>query len=134
MEYKFSPEFKIENASKIFKTVKIRCVICFILLLTLIWSGIEAVKKYWSQPLTTEIMCENDYKVIFPMITFCPLTWNFFQSFTTDLMNDQNFKMDHFLYSLYTERKHVIDSAHFYTGSKYMELEHLNGQLVHISI
>ena len=43
-------------------------------------------------------------------------------------------KFDHFLYSLYTERKHVIDSAHFYTGSKYMELEHLNGQLIHISI
>ncbi len=88
------------------------------------------------QPLTTEIKCENlvsGYKVTFPMITFCPLSWTFFESFKSHLKNDQNFKIDHFMNNLVTEGKLVIDLARFYTGSKFIDLENLDGQLVLIS-
>ena len=120
---------------KCIKKVRVRYLICFILLLPLLWLGFQAVQEYWSQPLTTEIVYENlvnDYKVTFPLITFCPLSWNFFQSLTTELKKNHEFKLDHFMDDLDIERKHVIDLAQFYTGSEYIDLENLGRQLIHI--
>ena len=131
-----NPKFRIDLLLEFFKKIRIRYLIYFILLLPLIWLGFQAVQEYWSQPLTTEIIHENlvnDYKVTFPLITFCPPSWNFFQSLTADLNKEHNLKLDYFKDDLDTERKRVIDSAHFYTGSKYIDLEHLDSQLIHIS-
>ena len=50
-----------------------------------------------------------------------------------DLKKDHNLKLDYFKDDLDTERKRVIDSAHFYSGSKYINLEHRDSQLIHIS-
>ena len=65
--------FGNDSLLKCFKKVRVRYLICFILSLPLLWLGFQAVQEYWSQPLTTGIVYENlvnDYKVIFPLITF----------------------------------------------------------------
>ena len=73
----FAKEFK-ERIKKIFKT-KYAILSCLILLF--LWWASNAVVRYWSQPLSTDISYkygETEQGNQFPLITLC--NWKFFQN------------------------------------------------------
>jgi hypothetical protein len=55
------------------KAFRIKNVILFCLVLLFLWWGRDAVVRYWSQHLTTDISYEYDknLQVQFPLITLC---------------------------------------------------------------
>ena len=56
------------------KTCRVRNVIRFCLILLFLWWGSNAVVKYWSQPLSTDMSYkygETELGIQFPLITLC---------------------------------------------------------------
>ena len=130
-----------------FKHFRIRYTFLVSLLVVFGWWGIKSFKRFWSQPLTTDISYTfGDYNksgIKFPTITFCEYmtgqvnqllkdcnngAWDFFPSLINCLEKNKNFDIDTFIDNLETKRVTPIDEVKLWTGSYYIDLknkEHL---------
>ena len=97
---------------KMFKNIRVRYILVLPLVILFIWWGSNAVLRFWSQPLTTDIshkFGDTRNGIQFPLVTFCPNNFpaimnncrdkfhpNFIPSFALCLKNDPNFNVDNF--------------------------------------
>ena len=59
---------------------------------------------------------------------------NYIQSFKDSLENDENFNIDSFMENLYTDRNTLLYKTRFWHGSGYINIDNLEGKMVHIWI
>jgi hypothetical protein len=127
-------EFK-EKTKKICQ-VKYAILCCLILLF--LWWGSNALFRYWSQPLSTDISYkygETDQGIQFPLITLCnwnifvndPMikechdgSWNFISTLISCIKRNKTSHMQNF----HPEIRYIVEMVRIWTGSGYTNLEH----------
>ena len=123
---------------KMFKNIRVRYILVLPLVILFIWWGSNAVLRFWSQPLTTDIshkFGDTRNGIQFPLVTFCPNNFpaimnncrdkfhpNFIPSFALCLKNDPNFNIDNFLESLKTDITSIVEKVRLFTGSEYTDI------------
>ena len=124
------------------KLCQIKNVIIFCLVLLFLWWGCNAVLRYWSQPLSTNISYkygESDQGIQFPLITLCnwnifrndPIikechdgSWNWIRTLVSCMKINKTLKVaDH----MHPEMKNIVDMVQIWTGSEYINLHHFYG-------
>ena len=101
----------MEFQSKIKKLMRMKYLTSVLLVWMFLWWGSNAVLKYLSQPLTTDIsrrFGDNSRGIQFPLVTICQLDFesshelmkdcsagspSFLQSFIACMKKDKNFKI-----------------------------------------
>ena len=130
---------------KLKRSVRIRNLIIFCLILLLIWWGGTAILKYWSQPLTTDtsyVFGDNEKGIQFPLITICdrdiytknPLMkdcktgrYDLIGSFVSCIKKDKNFLLESFMDSLQLDIRKIVAMVKLWTGSEHIILKDLDG-------
>ena len=124
------------------KYLKYAIVFCLILLF--LWWGRNAVLRYWSQPLSTDISYnygETKPGNQFPLITLCnrkdfyqnPIikscsdgSWKFISTIVSCMKSSKTFKEADLMQSLHPEIGNIVEMVQFWTGSKYINVQHLD--------
>ena len=132
------PEFAMEFKEWIKKLCRVKNVIILCLVLLFLWWGCNAVLRYWSQPLSTNISYtygENDQGIQFPLITLCnwnifvndPIikechdgSWNFISTLISCMKRNKTFHMQNF----HPEIRSILEMVRIWTGSGYVNLDH----------
>ena len=127
---------------KIKKLCQGKYVILFSLILLNLWWGSNAVLRYWSQPLSTDISYkygENEQGIQFPLITLCNFnirnddptirdcydeSWNFLSALVSCMRRN---KSDHMPNS---HPENVVERVKFWTGSGYVNLHNSYGTVL----
>ena len=130
----FAMEFK-ERIKKIFK-IKYAIILCLILLF--LWWGSNAVVRYWSQPLSTDISYkygETKQGIQFPLITLCNWrlklkecydydgSWNFISILASCLKKNKTSQM----HNLHPEIRNIVEIVKFWTGSENVNQDQFYG-------
>ena len=126
---------------------KVRVLFWICLISTFVWWGSKSVKRYWNQPLTTNMVYsygDNDNGIQFPLMTFCDREFvkknkifqdckmdgpYFIHSFNESLRNCKTFKLSNLLNSLEIERRDIIDKTNFWDGYESTNIDHLDDQI-----
>ena len=113
-------------------------MITFCLVLLFLWWGCNAVLRYWSQPLSTNISFkygESDQGIQFPLITLCnwnifrtdPIikechdgSWNFISTLISCMKRHRTFHIQNF----HPEIRSILEMIKIWTGSEYVNLDH----------
>ena len=117
---------------KIRKLCRVKYVILFSLILLNLWWGSNAVLRYWSQPLSTDISYkygENEQGIQFPLITLCNFnlqnddesSWNFLSALVSCMRRNKSDHMQNY------HPENVVEMVQFWTGSKYVNF---NGKVL----
>ena len=111
------------------------------LILLFVWWGSNAVFRYWSQPLSTDISYkygETNQGIQFPLITLCNLdrfdnkilrecndgSWNFISILVSCMKINKTLKVaDH----MHPELKNRVETVQLWTGTEYINLQHFYG-------
>ena len=131
----------MEFKEKIKKLCQVKYVIILCLILLFLWWGSNAVLRYWSQPLSTDISYrfgETEQGVQFPLITLCSLkifihdsmfkechdgSWNFINTLVSCLKRNKTSHMQDF----HPEIRNIVEMVRLWTGSQYVNLHEYNG-------
>ena len=123
------------------KICRVKYVIIFCLILLFVWWGSNAVLRYWSQPLSTDISYkygEFEQGIQFPLITLCnanifvnnPMikdchngSWNFITTLVTCMKRNETSHMQNF----HPEIRNIVETVQLWTGSEYVNLHHFYG-------
>ena len=123
---------------RIKKLCQVKYAILFCLNLLFVWWGSNAVCKYWSQPLSTDISYkygETDQVIQFPLITLCnwniffndPMikechdgSWNFISTLISCMKRNKTFHMQNF----HPEIGNIVKMVRIWTGAGYINLDH----------
>ena len=123
------------------KICRVKYVIIFCLILLFIWWGRNAVLRYWSQPLSTDISYkygEFEQGIQFPLITLCnwniivndPMikechdgSWNFISSLISCMKRNKTSHMQNF----HPEIRNIVEMVHLWTGSESVSLNDFYG-------
>ena len=134
----------IKKTPKIFRLKNI-AVLCLISLF--LWWGSKAVIRYWYQPLTTDISYsfgDNTIGIQFPQVTFCETafflknpfmkdcgdgSWNFISEIQSCLKSGMNLTVHSLMKSLHTEISNIFEVVYIWTGSEYLNLSNMDGQV-----
>ena len=132
---------EMELKQRRMKIFRIRYLVIFCLIALFIYWGTDAVIRYWSQPLTTDIdvkFGDTSKGIQFPLITFCngnfwsenPLmkkcydgSWHFIHSFVSCMKVDPDFRIDTFMESIRIEIRDIVEKVRVWTGSEYIDLQ-----------
>ena len=116
----------------------------FCLILLFLWWGSNAVVRYWSQPLSTDISYnygEAKPGDQFPLITLCnykdffqnPIfkecgsgSWKFISMVVSCMKSNNTFKEADLMQNLHLEIGNLVEMVQFWTGSKYVNVQHLD--------
>ena len=130
----------MEFKEKTKKVCRVKNVIIFCLILLFLWCVFNAVRKYWLQPLSTEISYkygEAKLGVRFPQITLCqpniflknPIfkechdgTWDFIGAVTSCMKSNNTLKVTDLMQNLHPAIGNIVEMVRFWTGSKYISL------------
>ena len=128
----------MEFRERIKKICRVKYVILICLSLIFIWWGRNAVLRYWSQPLSTDISYkygEFQQGIQFPLMTLChsnifinnPMikdchdgSWNFITTLVTCMKRNETFHMQNF----HPEIRNIVERVQLWTGSEYVNLHH----------
>jgi hypothetical protein len=121
------------------KICRVKYVIIFCLILLFVWWGSNAVLRYWSQPLSTDISYkygETEQGIQFPLISLCNLnsvvndpmikecsdgSWNLIRTIVSCMKINKTLKIaDH----MHPEIRNIVDMVQLWTGSEYINLDH----------
>ena len=134
-------EFK-EKLKK--EAYQVKNLIVFCLTLLFLWWGSNAVIRYWSQPLSTDISYnygEAKPGNQFPLITLCnfkhfyakPIfkecgdgSWNFISTVVSCMKSNKSFKEADLMQNLHVEIGNLVEMVQFWTGTKYVNVQHLD--------
>ena len=124
------------------KICRVKYVIIFCLILLFVWWGSNAVLRYWSQPLSTDISYkygETKQGIQFPLISLCNLnsvvndpmikecddgSWNLIRTLVSCMKINKTLKIaDH----MHPEIRNIVDMVRLWTGSEYINLHHFYG-------
>ena len=137
----------MEFKERIKKVCRVKNVIIFSLILLFVWCVFNAVRKYWLQPLSTEISYkygEAKLGVRFPQITLCqpniflkdPIikechdgTWDFIGAVTSCMKSNNTLKITDLIQNLHPAIGDIVEMVRFWTGSKYISLWPLRGKV-----
>ena len=124
------------------KACRVKNLVIFCLLICFLWWGSNAVVRYWSQPLATDISYiygETKLGVQFPQITLCqkllenPIikachdgSWNFVRTLASCMKSNKSVDL---LPNLHTEIENIVEMVRFWTGSEYVSLWPLYGNV-----
>ena len=124
---------------------RVKYVIISCLILLFLWWGSNAVLRYWSQPLSTEISYkygENKQGIQFPVITLCnwnvffnnPIikechdgSWNFISTFVSCMKGNKILKVADLMLNFHPEIRSIVEMVQFWTGSEYVNLDQFYG-------
>ena len=130
----------MEFRERIKKTCRVKYVITFCLSLTFLWWGSNAVLRYWSQPLSTDISSkygETEQGIQFPLITLCdsrsvtndPIlkdchdgSWYFLSALISCMKSDKTLKVADVMQNFHPEINNIVELVLFWTGLKYVNL------------
>ena len=116
----------------------------FCLVLLFLWWGSNASIRYWNQPLSTDISYiygEAKPGNQFPLITQCnnkdfyqnPIfeecgdgSWKFISTVLSCMKSNKTFKGADLIQSLHLEIGNIVEMVRFWTGSKYVNVQHLD--------
>ena len=134
----------MEFKEKIKKICRVKFVIISCLILLFLWWGSNAVLKYWSQPVSTDISFkfgENEQGIQFPLITLCNFnrfvdnemlkecndgSWNFMSALVSCVKSNKTLIGADDIQNLHTGLENIVEMVRFWTGSKYVNLHHFN--------
>ena len=137
----FTMPNEMELKQRRMKIFHIRYLVTLCLIALFIYWGTDAMIRYWSQPLTTDIdvkFGDTDKGIQFPLITVCnsyfwsenPLmkkcydgSWHFIHSFISCMKDDTDFGIDTFMESVRIEIRDVVEKVRIWTGSEYIDLQ-----------
>ena len=125
---------------KVKKTCRVRNLIRFCLISLFLWWGINAVVKYWRQPLSTDVRYRQEEAKPgnqFPLITLCNsrdffgnpiikdcvdgLSWDFIGTVVCCMKHNNTSKEANFIQNLPLEKGDIVEMVRFWTGSKYLQ-------------
>ena len=130
----------MEFRERLNKICQVKHVIIFCLGLLFLWWGCNAVLRYWSQPMSTDVSFkygETKQGIQFPLITLCSA-----QIFIDDPMIEECYdgsRISDFISTLiscikrnktshvqifHPELRDIVEMVKFYTGSEYVNLHH----------
>jgi hypothetical protein len=134
----------MEFKEQIKKLCRVKYVIIFCLFLLFLWWGSNAVLRYWSQPLSTDISYNyGDTKrgIQFPLITLCndlntalndPMikecrdgSWSFISILISCMKIDKTYHTHNF----HPETSNIIEKVQLWTGSEYVNLHNFYGKV-----
>ena len=116
----------------------------FCLGLLFLWWGSNAVVRYWSQPLSTDISFvygEGKPGDQFPLVTLCNYneffetsiikecgdgSWKFISTVVSCMKSNKSFKEADLMQNLQPEIGNIVEKVLFWTGSKYVNVQHLD--------
>ena len=128
----------MEFKERIKKLCRVKYAILFCLILLFLWWGSNAVFRYWSQPLSTDISYkygETDQGIQFPLITLCNVniffhnpiikechdgSWNFISTLISCMKRNKTSQMQNF----HPKIRNIVERVQFWTGSEYENLHH----------
>ena len=140
----------MEFKEKIKKACRGKNLILFCLVLLFLWWGSNAVVRYWSQHLTTDISYKSIHSlhngdtnpgVQLPLITIChslgfykdPIikecddgSWDFVNIVTFCMKRNKNSKEANLMQNLHSEIGNIVEMVQFWTGSMYVNLRHFD--------
>ena len=130
----------MEFKEKIKKLCQVKYVIISCLILLFLWWGSNAVLRYWSQPLSTDISYrfgETEQGVQFPLITLCSHkifihdsmfkgchdgSWNFINTLVSCLKRNKTSHIQDF----HPEIRNIVEMVRLWTGSESVNLHEYN--------
>ena len=130
----------MEFKKKIKKLCRVKYVIIFSLILLFIWWGSNALLRYWSQPLSTDISYkygETKQGIQFPLITLCNFnifsddslikecydgSWSFISTLVYCMKINKTLNVTDHVKKFHPEIKSIVEMVQFWTGSKYVNL------------
>ena len=131
----------MEFKEKIKKLCQVKYVVILCLILLFLWWGSNAVLRYWSQPLSTDISYrfgETKQGVQFPLITLCSRKffdddsivkecndgyWSFISTFVSCMKRNKTSHMQNF----HPEISNIVEIVNLWTGSEYVNLNDFYG-------
>ena len=133
----------MEFKEKIKKICRVKFVIISCLILLFLWWGSNAVLKYWSQPVSTDISFkrESEQGIQFPLITLCNFnrfvdnemlkecndgSWNFMSALVSCVKSNKTLIGADDMQNFHPGLKNIVEMVRFWTGSKYVNLHHFN--------
>ena len=133
----------MEFKEKIKKICRVKFVILSCLILLFLWWGSNAVLKYWSQPVSTDISFkrESEQGIQFPLITLCNFnrfvdnemlkecndgSWNFMSALVSCVKSNKTLIGADDMQNFHPGLKNIVEMVRFWTGSKYVNLHHFN--------
>ena len=133
----------MEFIEKAKKACRVKNLIILCLITLFLWWGSNAVVRYWSQPLSTDISykyAETKLGVQFPQITMCqpsfsenPIfkethngSFNFIGTFASYIKRNKSVDLMH---NLHPEIENIVEMVQYWTGSKYVSLWPLVGKV-----
>ena len=126
------------------KACQAKNVTMFCLILLFLWWGSNAVLRYWSQPLSTEVSYVYDEGKPgdqFPLITLCQFkdffqnpifkecgdgSWQFINTVISCMKSNKTFKEADLMQNLRLEIGNLVEMVQFWTGSNYVNVQHLD--------
>ena len=134
----------MEFKKRIKKICRVKYTIILCLILLFLWWGSNAVLKYWSQPVSTDISFkfgENERGIQFPLITLCNFnrfvdnemlkecndgSWNFMSALVSCVKSNKTLIGADDIQNFHPGLKNIVEMVRFWTGSKYVNLHHFN--------
>ena len=132
----------MEFIEKAKKACRVKNLIILCLITLFLWWGSNAVVRYWSQPLVTDISYiygETKLGVQFPQITLCQKllenliikvchdgSWNFVSTLASCMKNNNSVDL---IQNLHTDIENIVEMVRFWTGSEYVSLWPLYGNV-----
>ena len=134
----------MEFKERIKKLCRVKHVIIFCLILLFLWWGVNAVLRYWSQPLSTDISYkygETEQGIQFPLITLCNLnrlddnkmlkecndgSWSFMSTLVSCMKSNKTLKGADDMQNLHPGLKNIVEMVRFWNGSKNVNLHDFN--------
>ena len=132
----------MEFIEKLKKACQVKNVIVFCLILLFLWWGSNAVVRYWSQPLSTDISYtygESKPGNQFPLITFCNMKdffqnpivkkcsdgyWNFINTVVSCMKSNKSLKEADLMQN--STIGNLVEMVQFWTGTEYVNVQHLD--------
>ena len=132
---------------RIRKLCRLKYLMIFCLILLFLWWGVNAVLRYWSQPLSTDISYkygETEQGIQFPLITLCNLnifydnkmlkecddgSWYFMSTLVSCLKSNKTLIGADDMRSLHPGLKNIVEMVRFWNGSNYVNLHDFNGAI-----
>ena len=129
------------------KACQVKNLSVFCLILLFLWWGSNAVLRYWSQPLSTDISYnygESQPGNRFPLITLCnfkiffqnPIfkecgdgSWKFISTIVSCMKSNKTLKEADLMENLHPEIGSLVEMVQFWTGSKYINVQHLDEKI-----
>ena len=141
----------MEFKERMKKACRVKNVILFCLVLLFLWWGSNAVVRYWSQHLTTDISYRSIHSLVhkgdtnpgvqFPLITVChsnrfhkdPIikecddgSWDFVNIVISCMKRTKTAKVANLMLNLHSEIGNIVEKVRFWTGSTYVNLQHFD--------